>query len=84
MVCSRGLTVSLCPDGVLALLRELGRGYQALCRYECRDAISILTALPPQHHNTGWVLTTIGRAHFELAEYTQVGHTRTHTHAAPP
>lgn len=58
-------------DGVLALLRELGRGYQALCRYECRDAISILTALPPQHHNTGWVLTTIGRAHFELAEYTQ-------------
>ncbi|XP_057673547.1 cell division cycle protein 27 homolog isoform X1 [Corythoichthys intestinalis] len=58
-------------DGVLALLRELGRGYQALCSYNCREAVAILSALPPQHYNTGWVLTHIGRAYFELAEYTQ-------------
>ncbi|XP_075310300.1 cell division cycle protein 27 homolog isoform X2 [Odontesthes bonariensis] len=58
-------------DSVMALLRELGRGYQALCSYSCREAISILTSLPPQHYNTGWVLTHIGRAYFELAEYTQ-------------
>ncbi|XP_061701702.1 cell division cycle protein 27 homolog isoform X2 [Syngnathoides biaculeatus] len=58
-------------DNVLALLRELGRGYQALCSYNCREAIAILTSLPPQHYNTGWVLTHIGRAYFELAEYTQ-------------
>lgn len=56
----------------MALLRELGRGYQALCSYNCREAINILTSLPPQHYNTGWVLTHIGRAYFELAEYTQV------------
>lgn len=56
----------------MALLRELGRGYQALCSYSCRDAISILTSLPPQHYNTGWVLTHVGRAYFELAEYMQV------------
>uniref|UniRef100_A0A8D0CWA1 Cell division cycle protein 27 homolog n=1 Tax=Sander lucioperca TaxID=283035 RepID=A0A8D0CWA1_SANLU len=56
---------------VMALLRELGRGYQALCSYNCREAINILTSLPPQHYNTGWVLTHIGRAYFELAEYTQ-------------
>ncbi|XP_073350537.1 cell division cycle protein 27 homolog isoform X1 [Pagrus major] len=58
-------------DSVMALLRELGRGYQALCSYNCREAINILTSLPPQHYNTGWVLTHIGRAYFELAEYTQ-------------
>ncbi|XP_077475035.1 cell division cycle protein 27 homolog [Stigmatopora argus] len=58
-------------DGVLALLRELGRGYQALCSYNCREAVAILSALPPQHYNTGWVLTHVGRAYFELAEYTQ-------------
>ncbi|XP_078140976.1 cell division cycle protein 27 homolog isoform X4 [Centroberyx gerrardi] len=58
-------------DGVMALLRELGRGYQALCSYNCREAVSILSSLPPQHYNTGWVLTHIGRAYFELAEYTQ-------------
>ncbi len=65
-------------DSVMALLRELGRGYQALCSYSCREAINILTSLPPQHYNTGWVLTHIGRAYFELAEYTQVTHL-THT-----
>ena len=59
-------------DSVMALLRELGRGYQALCSYNCKEAINILTSLPPQHYNTGWVLTHIGRAYFELAEYTQV------------
>uniref|UniRef100_A0A3Q3BHS8 Cell division cycle protein 27 homolog n=1 Tax=Kryptolebias marmoratus TaxID=37003 RepID=A0A3Q3BHS8_KRYMA len=58
-------------DSVMALLRELGRGYQALCLYNCREAINILTSLPPQHYNTGWVLTHIGRAYFELAEYMQ-------------
>ncbi|XP_074513298.1 cell division cycle protein 27 homolog isoform X1 [Sebastes fasciatus] len=58
-------------DSVMVLLRELGRGYQALCSYNCKEAINILTSLPPQHYNTGWVLTHIGRAYFELAEYTQ-------------
>lgn len=61
-------------DSVMVLLRELGRGYLALCSYNCREAINILTSLPPQHYNTGWVLTHIGRAYFELAEYTQVTH----------
>uniref|UniRef100_A0A669C4G2 Cell division cycle protein 27 homolog n=1 Tax=Oreochromis niloticus TaxID=8128 RepID=A0A669C4G2_ORENI len=56
---------------IMALLRELGRGYLALCLYNCREAINILTSLPPQHYNTGWVLTHIGKGYFELAEYTQ-------------
>uniref|UniRef100_A0A3Q4N0D1 Cell division cycle protein 27 homolog n=1 Tax=Neolamprologus brichardi TaxID=32507 RepID=A0A3Q4N0D1_NEOBR len=56
---------------IMALLRELGRGYLALCSYNCREAINILTSLPPQHYNTGWVLTHIGKGYFELAEYTQ-------------
>ncbi|KAM4597858.1 cell division cycle protein 27 homolog [Polymixia lowei] len=58
-------------DGVLWLLRDLGRGYQALCSYNCREAVSILSSVPSHHYNTGWVLTHIGRAYFELAEYTQ-------------
>lgn len=62
----------LLSDSVMAMLRELGRGYLALCSYNCREAINILSSLPPQHYNTGWVLTHIGRAYFELAEYTQV------------
>lgn len=64
----------------MALLRDLGRGYLALCSYSCREAINILSSLPPQHYNTGWVLTHVGRAYFELAEYTQVTHTHSNAH----
>lgn len=53
-------------------MRDIGRGYLALCSYNCREAISILNQLPAHHYNTGWVLGQIGRAHFELAEYMQV------------
>lgn len=53
-------------------MRDIGRGYLALCSYNCREAINILSQLPSHHYNTGWVLGQVGRAHFELAEYMQV------------
>ncbi|CAB1341533.1 unnamed protein product, partial [Coregonus sp. 'balchen'] len=58
-------------DGLMMLMRDIGRGYLALCSYNCKEAISILSQLPSHHYNTGWVLGQIGRAHFELAEYMQ-------------
>ncbi|XP_041029169.1 cell division cycle protein 27 homolog isoform X1 [Carcharodon carcharias] len=58
-------------DGLMNLLREMGKGYLALCSYNCKEAIGILSQLPSHHYNTGWVLCQIGRAHFELAEYMQ-------------
>uniref|UniRef100_A0A8B9H9A1 Cell division cycle protein 27 homolog n=1 Tax=Astyanax mexicanus TaxID=7994 RepID=A0A8B9H9A1_ASTMX len=58
-------------DGLMSLMRDIGRGYLALCSYNCREAICILSQLPAHHYNTGWVLGQIGRAHFELAEYMQ-------------
>ncbi|XP_041122585.1 cell division cycle protein 27 homolog isoform X2 [Polyodon spathula] len=58
-------------DGLMNLLRDMGKGYLALCSYNCKEAIGILSQLPSHHYNTGWVLCQIGRAHFELAEYMQ-------------
>ncbi|KAJ8251804.1 hypothetical protein GJAV_G00225610 [Gymnothorax javanicus] len=58
-------------DGLMSLMRDIGKGFLALCSYNCREAINILSQLPSHHYNTGWVLVQIGRAHFELAEYTQ-------------
>uniref|UniRef100_W5N6Q0 Cell division cycle protein 27 homolog n=1 Tax=Lepisosteus oculatus TaxID=7918 RepID=W5N6Q0_LEPOC len=58
-------------DGLMNLMREMGKGYLALCSYNCKEAINILSQLPSHHYNTGWVLSQIGRAHFELAEYMQ-------------
>lgn len=57
----------------MSLLRDMGKGYLALCSYNCKEAINILSHLPSHHYNTGWVLCQIGRAYFELAEYMQVG-----------
>lgn len=58
-------------EGLMSLLREMGKGYLALCSYNCKEAITILSHLPSQHYSTGWVLCQIGRAYFELSEYMQ-------------
>ncbi|XP_072298959.1 cell division cycle protein 27 homolog [Eucyclogobius newberryi] len=58
-------------DNIMSVLRDMGRGFLLLCSYSCKEAISVLSSLPPHHYATGWVLSTIGRAHFELADYTQ-------------
>ncbi|CAL1589169.1 unnamed protein product [Knipowitschia caucasica] len=61
----------LTADSIMTILREMGRGYLLLCSYSCKEAIAVLSSLPPHHYSTGWVLSAIGRAHFELADYTQ-------------
>ncbi|MBN3308813.1 CDC27 protein, partial [Amia calva] len=58
-------------NGLMNLMRDMGKGYLALCSYNCKEAINILSQLPSHHYNTGWVLSQVGRAHFELAEYMQ-------------
>ncbi|XP_042895804.1 cell division cycle protein 27 homolog isoform X2 [Parasteatoda tepidariorum] len=56
-------------EGLMTLLQEMGKAQLYLGHYCCRKTIDVLNSLPPQHHTTGWVLTTLGKAHFELAEY---------------
>uniref|UniRef100_S4RD56 Cell division cycle protein 27 homolog n=1 Tax=Petromyzon marinus TaxID=7757 RepID=S4RD56_PETMA len=58
-------------EGLMSLLREMGKAYSALCSYNCKEAINLLSELPPHHYHTGWVLGQLGKAHYELAEYTQ-------------
>ncbi|XP_034250994.1 cell division cycle protein 27 homolog isoform X2 [Thrips palmi] len=56
-------------EGLMALLREIGTAYQHLSQYNCRKAIECLEALPSQHFNTGWVLSLMGKAYFELSDF---------------
>lgn len=58
-------------EGLMALLRDMGAAYQQLAQYNCARAIDLLTALPTQHYRTGWVLSHIGKAHFEMNNYQQ-------------
>lgn len=54
---------------VLSLLRTLGEGYRLACIYRCQDALDVFLKLPHKQYNTGWVLSQVGKAHFELVDY---------------
>ncbi|XP_014206704.1 cell division cycle protein 27 homolog isoform X2 [Copidosoma floridanum] len=56
-------------EGLMSLLRQLGTAYQNLCQFNCTEVVEILTALPGQHYNTGWVLSMLAKAHFEMIDY---------------
>lgn len=53
----------------MSLLRDLGTAYQNLSQFKCTHAVEILSFLPTQHYNTGWVLSMLARAHFEMMDY---------------
>ncbi|KAK9064908.1 hypothetical protein SSX86_016291 [Deinandra increscens subsp. villosa] len=54
---------------VLSLLKIIGEGYRLSCLYRCQDALDVFMQLPHKHYNTGWVLSQVGKAHFELVDY---------------
>ncbi|XP_040941589.1 cell division cycle protein 27 homolog B isoform X1 [Gossypium hirsutum] len=54
---------------VLGLLKTLGEGYRLSCLYRCQDALNTFLTLPLRHYNTSWVLSQVGKAHFELIDY---------------
>ncbi|XP_077997819.1 cell division cycle protein 27 homolog [Glandiceps talaboti] len=58
-------------EGLMSLLREIGKAYLYLSQYDCHKAINLFGNIAMQHYNTPWVLCQVGRAYFELAEYNQ-------------
>lgn len=57
-------------QAALALLRQLASGYRSLCQYKCQEAVAAFDGLSDRQYNTGWVLNQVGRAHFEMVQYT--------------
>ncbi|PHH82361.1 hypothetical protein CDD82_6263 [Ophiocordyceps australis] len=56
---------------IFDLLKRLGNGYYALSRFQCLEALQALSGLPPAHQTTPWVLSQMGRAHYEQASYAE-------------
>mmetsp|Transcript_19044 Transcript_19044/g.31199 ORF Transcript_19044/g.31199 Transcript_19044/m.31199 type:complete len:764 (+) Transcript_19044:150-2441(+) len=56
---------------VLELLRCLGAALQMLCHYKCQEAVDTFAQLPPSQYQTGWVLCNVGRAYFEMVNYSE-------------
>ncbi|POR39362.1 Tetratricopeptide-like helical [Tolypocladium paradoxum] len=55
----------------LDLVKKLGSGYYFLSRFQCQEALQALSALPPAHQGTPWVMAQMGRAHYEQASYAE-------------
>ena len=56
---------------VVQLLRSLGKGHRLLMQYKSAEAVEAFNLLPCQHHQTPWVLTQMGKAHFEMVNYNE-------------
>lgn len=56
---------------ILELLSITGTAYQALCRYQCSEALEALRRLPRQQQMTAWALHQQGRAYLELNDFVQ-------------
>lgn len=48
---------------------RLTKGYIHFSRYECEDALRVFNQLASDQRDTPWVLSKIGRLHFELVNY---------------
>lgn len=45
--------------------------YKSLCKYDCYKAIRMLESLPDPEKDTPWVLSKLGRLHYEIVNYKQ-------------
>ena len=58
-------------EGLMSLLRIVGKAYLHLSCYESRLAIETIDWLSARHKRSSWVLSLMAKAYFELAEYKQ-------------
>ncbi|XP_042033719.1 cell division cycle protein 27 homolog B-like [Salvia splendens] len=81
------LSSSKVTDGasdILGLLRLLGEGFRLSCLCRCQDALSIYMKLPQKHYNTGWVLSQVGKAYFEMVDYLEADRAFSRARIASP
>ncbi|KAG6007109.1 hypothetical protein E4U54_000059 [Claviceps lovelessii] len=55
----------------LDLMKKLAGGYYSLSRFQCQDALQAFGSLPAAQHATPWVLSQMGRCHYEQAAYAE-------------
>lgn len=54
---------------LLSLYVIFAKGFKSLCKYDCYKAIRILELLPDNEKETPWVLSKLGRLHYEIVNY---------------
>ncbi|EDR10957.1 uncharacterized protein LACBIDRAFT_315993 [Laccaria bicolor S238N-H82] len=51
------------------LIRRFASAARALAMYDCRTCLAELGQLPHVHQNSAWVLSMVGRVHYEKQDY---------------
>ena len=54
------------------LMRTFASATRALAMYDCRACLLELDKLPREHQRSAWVMSMVGKAHYELGEYAAV------------
>ena len=56
------------------LMRRFARATRAMSIYDCHSCLTELEHMPSVHQQSSWVLSMVGRAHYERLEYASVRH----------
>ena len=54
------------------LMRSCARSMRALAVYDCRLCLEELEKLPPAQQRSAWTMAMVGKAHYEVGEYSAV------------
>lgn len=63
--------IELTDSHLMSLYMIFAKGFKCIARYDCYKAIRILESLPRKEKETPWILSKLGRLHFELVNYKQ-------------
>lgn len=63
------LTLENSNSYIVSIYAKLAKGLQASTAYDCFKAIRIFDSLPDYERYTPWVISKLGRLHFEIVNY---------------
>lgn len=63
--------IELGDNYLLGLYMVFSKGFKSMCKYDCYKAIRILESLPQKEKESPWVLSKLGRLHYEIVNYKQ-------------
>ena len=64
--------MELADSAIYDLMRMCASAARALAMYECRICLDELEKLPRPHQRSAWVMAMVGKAHYELGDYSAV------------
>lgn len=64
-------------DGLMSLLLDIGKAYQALTSYDCKKAITLFESLPIHQLSTCWVMEKLAMSLYETGENSLVSNSYT-------